>query len=100
MCTARWGNEVSWKIVDKDGMTVCASREAGSYKNHRNHHAEKCTIAPTSLSNFEPYKLVCEDTYGDGWNGGHLTMQGNNYCEDFTSGKIKEVNLEIRGNCS
>ena len=101
MSTQAWGNEVSWKIIDTHGNTVCSSRDAGAYSDYTSHDPEICTIAPTQPTDkaaHNPYKLICEDTYGDGWHGGRLYIQGVCYCDDFTSGFTSgEVSLEIQG---
>ena len=97
LSTTDWGMEVSWKIVDKDGDTVCASQPPGSYSDHTTHEAEVCSLAPNSTHLLYPYTLTCEDTYGDGWHGGRLFIQGTCYCDDFLSGFSKNKNLTIIG---
>ena len=32
------------------------------------------------------YTLECKDTYGDGWHGGYITINGEDYCKTFTEG--------------
>ena len=32
------------------------------------------------------YTLICKDSYGDGWHGGYITIEGVKYCENFDSG--------------
>ena len=76
--TQSWGYEVSWKIIDTNGDTVCNSKPAGSYSSYKVHPAEQCIL--TKEAN---YNLICEDTYGDGWNGGSLSIQGSTYCAAF-----------------
>ena len=42
---------------------------------------QECCLLPGE------YTLTCKDSYGDGWHGGFMTIEGQNYCEGFTSGK-------------
>ena len=114
LSTQSWGSEISWKIVDKHGLTVCSSREAGAYSSYTTHDPEECFLAPTSDSDNTnkakhaaaivvnsvtkyAYKLICEDTYGDGWHRGRVYIQGICYCDDFTYGSTHEVDLVIQG---
>ena len=46
------------------------------------------------------YTLVCADSYGDGWNGAHLTIQGVRYCDNFYDGNEMEVKVIITGDWS
>ena len=41
------------------------------------------------------YTLICSDSWGDGWNGGHVTIQGVKYCENFNQGSqmLAQVNI-------
>ena len=32
------------------------------------------------------YAITCNDTYGDGWHGGYLEINGGKYCESFDEG--------------
>ena len=41
------------------------------------------------------YTLTCDDTYKDGWHGGFITIQGKQYCEDFTDGHQQAQDIEI-----
>ena len=44
------------------------------------------------------YTLSCEDSYGDGWQGGFIDIQGSHYCEGFLSGSSENIQLIIEGN--
>ena len=35
------------------------------------------------------------DSYGDGWHGGYLEINGQKYCEDFTTGSEKQADLTV-----
>ena len=41
--------------------------------------------------------LSCKDSYGDGWNGGKITIQGKTYCETFTQGHEMTVQVIVEG---
>ena len=78
LTTKYWGNEISWSILDQNTCTtVCSSKPPGSYGWY-SQHKELC-----SLEKGTTYKLHCKDTYGDGWHGGFITIQGIRYCDDF-----------------
>ena len=53
---------------------------AREYKNH-GEYIEPCCQSPGT------YKLVCVDTYQDGWHGGYIEIRAKKYCENFLSGK-------------
>ena len=41
------------------------------------------------------YTLTCKCSYGDGWHGGYLEINGTNYCEDFKHGYSKLVTVNF-----
>ena len=41
------------------------------------------------------YKITCKDSYGDGCQGAYLFINGQQYCEDFTSGHEQHENLTL-----
>ena len=41
------------------------------------------------------YKLTCIDSFGDGWQGGYITISGKQYCKDFTNGHQKVVDVVV-----
>ena len=44
--------------------------------------AHQCCVPPGT------YRLQCEDSYGDGWHGGYIEVDGERYCESFLDGTI------------
>ena len=34
----------------------------------------------------EEFTIYCVDAYGDGWHGGYLEINGEQYCANFTNG--------------
>ena len=76
--TERWGNEISYAIGR------CVSQQwYGSVRNYQ----EECCLAPGK------YTLDCNDSWGDGWNGGYLEIDGNRYCDSFYGHK-ESVDVE------
>ena len=78
LTTKYWGNEVSWAIFEQENCVgMCSSLPSGQYGWYST-YTEKCTL----LTNTK-YKLHCKDSYGDGWHGGYITIQGIRYCDEF-----------------
>jgi hypothetical protein len=85
MTTESWGNEVTWSIVDSTGATVCSG---GPYSNYLA-NTENCCL------NDGAYTINCDDSYGDGWHGGYMTINGQTYCTGFWSGTHEEHDFWI-----
>ena len=79
--TRKWGHENSWTLG------TCASDDLG-YKEDQV-YTEECCLAAGK------YTLTCDDTYKDGWHGGFITIQGKQYCEDFTDGHQQAQDIDI-----
>ena len=62
----------------------CVSTQ--EYGKHQNYE-EECSLAPGA------YSLDCRCSYGDGWHGGYVEIDGVQYCKDFTSGHKKTVSV-------
>ena len=69
--TKSYGKENSWTLGECSSTAVHANSET---------YEEECCLPPGE------YTLECKDTYGDGWNGGYITINGEDYCKTFTSG--------------
>eukprot|EP00494_Astrolonche_serrata_P029221 UN29488 len=69
-----YGSESWWTLSEGDGTQGCG--EEGYPDNQENDVTGCCLPAGT-------YDLYCGDTYGDGWNGGVIAIQGNLYCNGF-----------------
>ena len=52
-------------------------------------YTEKCCLAPGT------YTLDCKCSYGDGWHEGYLEIDGVKYCNDFSEGYSKTVEVTI-----
>merc|ERR1739844_164761 len=79
--TRKWGHENSWTLG------TCASDDLG-YKEHQV-YTEECCLAAGK------YTLTCDDTYKDGWHGGFIAIQGEEYCKDFFHGHEQKQDIEI-----
>ena len=69
--TKDWGYENSWTLGS------CAS--SGRFENHK-------TVSQTCCLAKGTYTLECTDTYGDGWHGGFVKINGKKYCGKFKNG--------------
>ena len=67
----KWGSENSWTL------DTCSN--TSPHVSHATADAE-CCLPPGE------YTLTCKDSYGDGWHGGYVTIEGKNYCEKFSQG--------------
>lgn len=77
-----WGNEIRWRITThENGATDCNSKDG--YPN-RSKTKETCCLPNNK------YHLHCEDTYGDGWHGGSISIAHVNYCSNFKRGKFHQ----------
>ena len=81
METGAYGSEVSWELD-----TSCTSDQVYSSDSEI---TKTCALSPGE------YTLICTDAFGDGWNGGQITIQGVNYCNDFNYGSEKMVQVII-----
>ena len=58
------------------------------HENHKTHEAECCLPAGE-------YTLECKDSYGDGWHGGYITIDGKDYCDAFRKGDLETHEILI-----
>ena len=84
MTTKNYGNEYDWSLG------TCSSNQG--YADNME-HTEECCL------NAGEYTLKCKNAFDDGWNGGFLTIQGTNYCENFNTGseEVAQVTVVIEG---
>jgi hypothetical protein len=80
--TSSYGSEVSWEIATLDETVVCeGGRNAGTYySSSTEYEITDCELAGGD------YVLNCIDSYGDGWHGATVTINGVDYCGEFLSG--------------
>jgi len=75
-----WGSEIRWKITTHQNKATNCVGKSG----YPNHSKTKHTCCLPD----DKYWLHCEDTYGDGWHGGSISIAGVNYCSNFKRGKF------------
>ena len=80
--TKSYGRENSWAIGS------CSSSQR--YSSFRT-YTERCCLAPGE------HTLACSDSYGDGWHGGHIEIQGTEYCKNFRRGREASVDINVIG---
>jgi hypothetical protein len=85
LTTGSYGNEVSWTLTAEDG-TSC---DGSSYGDNNGGVTTTCCL-PSSGN----YVLLCMDGYGDGWNGGKITIDGDEYCGSSFSSAETTVTIE------
>ena len=88
--TATYANEIKWSIgcTKLRGCPECKSD--GNYKDEESYD-EKCCLPVDDDKN--DFFITCEDTYGDGWHGSYLEINGKKCCEQFVDGKIHRETL-------
>ena len=62
-----WPSEITWEIQDADGAVVMSG------------NADSTDVQILEMSFGETYTLVMNDSWGDGWNGGSISVNGTTY---------------------
>merc|ERR1711962_1240244 len=78
--TKSWGHENSYELGS------CSSQQR--YGSYENYEEECCQPSGT-------YTLECMCSYGDGWHGGYIEIDGTRYCDDFTAGYSENVTVSF-----
>ena len=67
-------------------LSWCETRQLyGNYEEY----TRKCCLPEDE----EQFRIICKDTYGDGWHGGYLEINGIQYCDDFLSGTEQQEQM-------
>jgi len=74
--------EVEWELTG-NGAAAGTSCKGGPYNGHYGQQPEEACVIKAG-----GYTLKCIDTYGDGWHGGFMTVDGIMYCDDFRDGHL------------
>ena len=82
--TSEWGHEIKWKIIGTKTMISCESNR--EYKNGQT-YKQRCCL-PTRETEFN---LTCIDTFGDGWHGANLEIDGKKYCQNFKGNNMTVI---------
>ena len=77
--------EITWNI----GGTCNSKDEYDNYKED----TQKCCVAKDQGE----ITITCKDSYGDGWHGGYLEINGKKYCASFESGTKFTDKLSLDG---
>ena len=81
--TKRYGKENSWEF----GACSSTQEYPSEYTT-----TERCCQPEGS------YQLICKCSFGDGWHGGYLEINGQEYCKQFIRGHKKiETATMIKG---
>ena len=75
-----FSHEISWTFG------ACSSAQRYYYNTTTN--VQCCQLAGN-------YELVCKDSNGDGWEGGYLEINGQEYCKEFNMGNEKKENATM-----
>ena len=78
--TTHYGGENTWALG-----TCASTMEYDDYDTGEG----QCCLPPGE------YTLECKDSYGDGWHGGYITINGNKYCENFAKGSLETHEILI-----
>ncbi len=91
VATEMWGNEISWTLQNADSTFFVSG---GNYANSSLTVLNEC--APDGC-----YTLSLYDSFGDGWNGGVISVIVNDiaYTATIDSGNFNEITFGINANC-
>ena len=65
--------------------STCSSSQ--TYEDNTEYSKTCCVTSGT-------FSLNCKDSYGDGWEGGYIEIQGSKYCDNFSSGlKVRKISI-------
>lgn len=92
ICTQNFGSEMSWTLTDSEGNVVATST---GYSSWYCYNVSLCL--PDGC-----YSLNMSDSWGDGWNGGYVMIQGaGTYYEgSLLYGSAESVMISINSNCT
>ena len=88
-------NQISWSFGNCDSEYEFTygdyDIDETVYQNNRTYNQSCCFH--TSPNNWV-FPLVCQSEWGYGWDDGYITIEGQRYCNDFSSGEEKTVYVE------
>lgn len=80
--TSDWSNEITWDI---EGTSCESDRIYFPFQTY-----EKTCCIPVGN-----YVLNCKDSFGDGWHGAYMVIDGVEYCREFESGILQSNSITI-----
>jgi CubicO group peptidase (beta-lactamase class C family) len=79
LTTGSWGSEVSWSISStRSAFRPVASEAYANRPRNKKHIQQECLPATTE------YTITMMDSYGDGWNGGSISIYAGTFSERDT----------------
>ena len=73
--------------------TLGTCKNTRSYYSHHSYSESCCIVGGI-------HQLACDDSAGNGWNGGLLRIGRTVYCKDFRTGYQQTHDIDISGNCT
>ena len=81
-----------WRNAEQNSWTLGTCKGNQTYSNYVT-NTKSCCLVPGH------HELTCDDSVGDGWDGGFMTIEGKVYCKDFRTGHQQRHKIDILGNC-
>ena len=99
MKTIEYANEIGWSIGCNSPKDCHVCKGNGNYGNNKE-YVQECCIPQNSFEDLvginEEFVATCLDTYGDGWHGAYLEIDGNRYCDQFTDGSVHSAKFKTK----
>lgn len=83
LTTKEYASEITWSFGN-----WCNNSQ--QYQNNRD-YSQTCCIS--TVPDWQ-HELKCIDSVGDGWHGAFITIDGRNFCDDFSAGYEKIAAVE------
>lgn len=92
--TGLWGHESSGHVSGVDVGEKCHFSGSGNRNDIRGNGEFECCL-PSGQ-----YTVQCTDSWGDGWHGGYVMVNGQEICKTFTSGRSKTETITVAPPCA
>ncbi|MCH2197342.1 MAG: T9SS type A sorting domain-containing protein [Flavobacteriales bacterium] len=93
LTTEMWGAEISWDITDSEGNVIASGQGEGN---------DMISTSTACLNEGECYTLNMYDSFGDGWNGGFISIlleEDLLVLGTLDQGDFESVNFGINTDC-
>ena len=88
LTTQKYGRDISWSVG------TCTSNRC--YRCNQSYTDYSLFTQECCIGNGTTDALItCTDGYGDGWDGAYIEINGQQYCENFTTGFEQTETLSI-----
>ena len=75
---------MSWEIRGTNGPCELELKDVGGNgPEDGSQHPFECCVSKDKTE----FPISCQDSYGDGWHGGYLEIEGKEYCTGFSDGR-------------